>query len=309
MDISTIEAQHVALLGERMFLRMRYWRSHLGHAVLAAALSLSVANLRISDPHITLVWLLPLAALLLIPVTTGSRWVLVALVAILLSVLGAIAVAPIPENVFVAFFMLPFLAYYVLKVNEDIFGWLASSWLIMAGLTIWQGMTNPTMRAVGFGNHATMAAGFMILGIVYSLHSPRLRWLAYPLCFAIPFTGSRWALLVITGVSLGIWVSQRLSWRYMVVLGAVAALGVVLHGGIPMSRNGHGYRAVLFDASIRFASESPAGARPGIVPNGFQELFGNHNVPMRLSVEAGIIAALAWTAVTIVALWRRPGLH
>ena len=159
-------------------------------------------------------------------------------------------------------------------------------------------------------HNPNLAAGFLCLGIVY-LMTTRYRWLVIPLIPALLFTGARWGLAVISIVLILMVLTRAISFRPLgatVLLCAVIVVGVALFSPL-------GYRASTLDsfAAVAHTVNGDVQARmavphlPSVLPHGVANHPGLHNVPLRIAVESGIIAALVWLGITGWALWPRRG--
>jgi len=127
--------------------------------------------------------------------------------------------------------------------TKETLAWVVPAWLLHAALIIYQAFTNWVIlgeggqaiqsslqqewlvRGVaptGLSFNANLAAGFLVMGIIYLL-TTRFRWLAVPLLLALPLTGSRWAALVCVALIVGMVLMKRVPvWT----LGAMAIGGV-----------------------------------------------------------------------------------
>jgi hypothetical protein len=214
--------------------------------------------------------------------------------------------------------------------TATVLNWLVPVWLIHAGVVIHQGLTNWYLQpgygaggesiatdhyirdgaAVGLANNVNLAGGFLAIGIIFMISHPKLRWLTPPLFMALLFTGSRWALLV-TGVALVVMgVTRRIAWQPLVAAVATLFLAVFLLGVLTPS----GYQIAGYDsfASAVDSTRDNLGGRlavphiPSFLPSGVAEHSGLHNVPLRIAVESGILAAVLWVGITLWAAmkWR-----
>ncbi len=299
---ATIDDIHDALWIVRLGLAVRDWPTHLGYAMLATALTLTTLDTGLYSWNTPLPILLSFGALLVLPRSRGPGWLWAGLVLILGSSIAAIFVAPNPPTVLLAFFTVSFAVYYITDTDERLFHWMAPGWLILAFTVILERAQYPLERASGFAQHSNISAGFLLLGLIFALHSHRLRWIAYPVVLAVPFTGSRWVLLLAIAAIAGISLSQRLPMRSTAMLGLLLILGVWLAGGLQVARNGDGYGAIITDLQMRTGQR----VTPSPLPSGFSVGSPNHIVPLRMAEEAGILSALAWVGLIGVLLWRRP---
>ncbi len=197
--------------------------------------------------------------------------------------------------------------------------WLVPAWLVHAALILYSGPTSWSAAGgvlvsngggSGLSHNPNLAAGFLCLGIVY-LMTTRFRWLVIPLIPALLFTGSRWGLAVTAAVLVAMVVSRTISFKPLgaaILICAAVVVGVALFSPL-------GYRASTLDsfAAVVHTVNGEVQARmavphiPSILPHGVAAHPGLHNVPLRIAVESGILAALVWLGITGWALWPRGG--
>jgi len=189
--------------------------------------------------------------------------------------------------------------------NPAIFQWLIPSW-VMHG--VWSLLDSfvATGRVTGLSDNANIASAFLLIGFIYlSNGNSRLKWLVIPLVAALPFTGSRWATLVMAALLIGMFGGRYLPWRYLLVgIGlTILAVSVLQWGAI---FDGY-YRPSTM--SIHIIGEGPQYAAPTEsrwVPRGFWD-SGIHNVPWRMANETGLVSAIAWIGVSLYGLARDRG--
>ena len=100
------------------------------------------------------------------------------------------------------------------------------------------------------------------------------------------------------------------SWRLLAAGVVTAILGVVMMGLLLPG----GYAVAGYDsiASAAYAANTDIGVRlavphlPSFLPSGVAEHPGLHNVPLRIAVESGLVAAGVWVGITLFALIRKP---
>jgi hypothetical protein len=159
----------------------------------------------------------------------------------------------------------------------------------------------------GLTNNPNLAAGFLAIGIVYLMTSnrPLFQALSLPLVVALLFTGSRWGILVPVAVIGVMALSGAVPWR--VLAGAIL---VPLLTVVAMGLMGHGYQIAGYGSitSVLNPIVTDVGVRlavphiPTFLPSGVAAHPGLHNVPLRIAVESGIIAAGIWVLITGYAL-------
>lgn len=215
----------------------------------------------------------------------------------------------------VVLWMAPALLLYVAGTRQTL-TWLIPAIFAHSGLIIYQGFTNwHTTGAwaiwegqpTGLANNTGLAAGFLVLGLVYLL-TTRAKWLAAPLFMALLFTGSRWGIgvgvaAVLVMAIVGQIDGRTLAFAIVGLLVAFIALGALTPA--PYGIAGQNSFAAMVEAG-----QTDVGVRlaiphiPSFLPRGVAEHPGLHNVPLRVAVESGIIAAALWIGITLWALMR-----
>jgi hypothetical protein len=113
-----------------------------------------------------------------------------------------------------------------LKERQVILYWLIPVWLAQAGLMAYQWAIVP-YRSAGLAHNANAGSSFLLLGAIFLIHQPRLRWLAVPLLVAIQFSGSRWVLLAGIGVFGLMFLFKHVHWKWS-ALAIISALAILL---------------------------------------------------------------------------------
>ncbi len=292
-----------------------------------------VSNLLVrsfSDIWLFIGWTSLCAGILLAGVSKGPRFVFLSLVLLL-----AFHALAIPGSLIwgtgnweltagVVLWMAPGLLLYLANDGSRVFVWLVPVWLIHAVLIIYQGFTNWSYGDAGLlddrfyvifqglpsglANNPNIAAGFLLFGIIYLLGSPR-KWLSLPLLMALLFTGSRWGLVVAVVLLLAMVLTGAISWRPLAAAAACGILAILLSGLLtPTGYTLAGYNSL---AGVVNVLPNDVGVRlaiphiPTFLPSGVAEHPGLHNVPLRIAVENGILAAVIWVVITGWALWPR----
>lgn len=252
----------------------------------------------------------------------APRKVSISLVVILGLIIVGSAFIAIPVSLFVegrnppatAFLaMLTALLFPLLWIAnvERIFYALIPGWFLQASVMAWQWFIEGVQRAGGIAENENAGSAFLLLGALFLLNHPRLKWLAVPMLLAIPFSGSRWVAIVGVGLIGMLFISHRINWKWMLVGITVGffALFSVQYSQIQnayrvsttvkttMERNGHDIQSRLEAHGLYFPIM--------IFPLGWID-SPLHNVPLRMSVETGLISGLAWLGVGIIVLYRRP---
>jgi hypothetical protein len=203
-----------------------------------------------------------------------------------------------------AFFTTVLFPLLWVKDIKPIFYWLIPGWFLQASVMAWQWFAEGASRAGGIALNANAGSAFLLLGAIFLMHDKRLRWLSVPLLVAIPFSGSRWVVLVGAVVFGLIFLSKRVPWRYVAV-GAAAALMILVSAQ-------HSELARAYRVNANHAYDVERRANPAetqslsiLIPRGFHDT-GIHNLSLRMVDETGLLSALAWVFVGGIALWRTP---
>ena len=204
----------------------------------------------------------------------------------------------------VVLWMAPAMLLYLATNAHRVFVWLIPAFLLHAALVIVEGLThwyivgNVMVRQgtnTGLANNPNLAAGFLAIGIVYLMASkrPLFQALSLPLVVALLFTGSRWGILVPVAV-IGV---MALSGGGILAL-LLTVIGVGLMGdGYQIA--GYGSIAGAFNPIVANVGDRLAVPHiPTFLPSGVAEHPGLHNVPLRIAMESGIIAAAIWVLIT-----------
>ncbi len=295
---------------------VQLWAGRLGPALLAVYLTCNIFLRSLTDPWLFIGWIALCFGVIFTGVSISNRPVFYTLV--LLLVFHALA---IPSSILwgtgnweltagVVLWMAPALLLYLANNPQQIFKWLIPVWLIHSGVIIWQGLTNWGVVGEatvwygapgGLANNSNIGAGFLALGIVYLLTTP-LKWLTAPLFVALLFTGSRWGVIVVVAVVIAMVFTLTISWKPLVFsvassiagvsfLGLFTPLGYAVAGIDSFAGVVH---AVTVDVGVRMAVPH----LPTFLPSGVAEHPGLHNVPLRIAVENGLIAAGIWVLIT-----------
>ena len=221
------------------------------------------------------------------------------------------------ETAGVVLWMAPAILLYLAANAHRVFVWLIPAFLFHAALVIVEGLTHWYVVGdvmvrkgtnTGLTNNPNLAAGFLAIGIVYLMTSkrPLFQALSLPLVVALLFTGSRWGILVPVAVSGVMALSGAVPWR--VLAGGILALLLTVVG---VGLMGHGYQIAGYGSitSVLNPIVTDVGVRlavphiPTFLPSGVAAPPGLHNVPLRIAVESGVIAAAIWVLITGFALF------
>jgi hypothetical protein len=307
-------------------------RDHIGAALLAATLTVGYSYDSFVSWQFSL-WpvLFGLSCLFIfLEHRTLSKWETRALGIILGSMLLAIAGSVLwGQGAWVETLMLliwtgPVVAFFAVKRPQLVLWWMVPPLLCHAGVLFYQGFWLGETRAVGLSMNPNPAAALLFLGALFLVSQPKGKawWLVLPLLMALPYTGSRWTLVVLV-VCLGLMFLTRWGrWRSLLQAGALLlSFGVawMVHDGL-LLRNfrvsptvpEHIYRAST-DVQKRLELGSPTeSTEPTLLAlvagRGLIKTDGLHNVPLRMATQFGVLAAGAWIWLVAAALWRRPRL-
>ena len=210
---------------------------------------------------------------------------------------------------------------YFLDNVERVFYALIPFWYLEAALMAKQWFTTDIWRVGGFAQNQNAASAFLLLGVIFLVTHPRLKWFSLPLIAAMPFGGSRWVAVVAALILGFIFLSRHINWKYLAVGVTVTAATVV---GLQHSEVGIAYRIIGGGEYLPATEETVRVIRsdawwrltPGVklidptmlVPLGFLRDSQLHNVPIRMVVETGLLSGLAWLGLGGYALWREPRL-
>ncbi len=304
------------------------WSHHLPPALFAASLTGSLAMHSFNSPWHWASWLTLAAAAMFSTWDRGPRPVFWGLVIILVLVFAAIPGSLLwgsgnwPLSAGVAIWMAPSIVFYLTSNGEKVFAWLVPTWVVHAGLIVYQAFverwtiyddnTGVVIRSgtdpSGLAVNGNLAGGFLVLGMIYLLHTKHA-WLAGPLAAALLLTGSRWAVIVAVVIVVLMLLTGRLKIKAALISGGLLFLASgILWFTYPVAS----FVVAGFDsvgALVTPLQNGEIGSRlavphiPSLLPTGIAEHPGLHNVPMRIAVENGILAALVWVGVTSYALF------
>lgn len=273
-------------------------------------------------------------AWVLSPKRTGPKVLFLALVSIpgtwIIAALGAElwGFGLLDATVTLALWWGVMLALYTVAQQTSLLAFLIPTWLLQAAVTIRDGVEG-IVRTSGLTDSPNVSGGFLVLGIIYLL-TTRFRWLALPLMVALPFTGSRWASLVLVLVVVGIVSKRIVPLRFMATIVAAAILltapffGTISPGYRLPALPQEEYITTLMQnlkTDVRYRlTWSPAEAvvkEPGfqwstpasllgVAPMGFMGANGIHSVPERMAYELGFVPLAIWGLVGLWALCIKP---
>ena len=284
-------------------------------SALAGGIAILFTDPSLSSPWLLAAWVLLGAGFMLSPkawpswpigagsATSGGS-------AILAGPISALRGGRWPETLALALLILPFPLLAVCRGCAAILGHLAPLTLVHAGLVVYQGIAGGH-RVDGYAASPNVAGSALVLGAIYYLtNGGRGQWRAVPLMLARPFTGARWAVVILALVMVGLLGARLAPLR---IWGA-GALGILLIAGTFWGTVGPNFLDRAGEGPAETAVLRLQPGSPSLLPQGFTEgdrkgaPEGSHNVPLRMAQESGILSAVAWVAVTAYALWRRPRL-
>jgi len=210
--------------------------------------------------------------------------------------------------------MLFFLMF--IKNGQRIFYCLIPVWLGQAALMTWEWFYTEAPRVGGLAHNVNAGSAFLLLGALFVIHHPRLKWLAIPLLVPILFSGSRWTVVVAVTVFGLIFLARHIPWRYLLVgvLAAFIFVGLAQYDSIASSfltgRGTNDNTGTLVkqngqDIAWRLSPGEPPTIGNVFIPMGFTD-SQLHSVPFRMAVETGVLSGVAWLLVGGIALYRRP---
>ena len=193
---------------------------------------------------------------------------------------------------------------------QRIFYALIPVWYLQAAVMAWHWFAQGLSRAEGVATtNANAGSAFVLLGALFLLNHPRLKWLAVPLLLVVPFSGSRWTLIVGALLLTLLFLSGQVRWRWILVgiLVGFTLLGATQWERLQEGSRGNGDFIAQGgqDTAYRLTAATPIVTPNILVPQGFID-SQLHNVPLRMSVETGLVSGLAWLGVGALVLWRRP---
>jgi len=205
------------------------------------------------------------------------------------------------HTVTIAALLLPMVGFYVARARPQVFVWLCAIAYVHGAMMVFQFVTTGE-RATGFTNSPNVAAGFLVLCIVYLVSCKAWR-LALPLSIPVFLAGGRAELVVLTAMLLVFAVQRHIPWRVLAVMAGSVAL-VALSGWGPAN--------ISFSPSETWADllqRFPENHVVTLWPYGYDEgppptYPVVHNVAYRMASEAGLLAALLYLGLTGTALWR-----
>ena len=189
---------------------------------------------------------------------------------------------------------------------ERIFYALIPGWFLQASVMTWQWFAEGASRTGGIAENENAGSAFLLLGMIFLATHKRLKWLSIPLLISMPFSGSRWVLIVAVIIFGLIFLSKRISWKYLLI-GMVISFAVLL--GFQHAQLSVAYRinsSVKDDIQYRANSNEAGFDLVSIwIPRGFHDT-NLHSLPFRMADETGLLSALAWLGVGAWTLYCRP---
>lgn len=239
------------------------------------------------------------------------------------SALVATAISPlVGRNIYATAFLTSITALLIpllfVRNLKPIFYALIPLCYLQAGVMTWQWFVEGYNRAPGLAHNANAGSTLLLLGAIFLISQPRLKWFSVPLLLAIPFSGSRWVVIVGVVVLSLMFSSRFINWRFVLV--GISIAFVVLFGlqqdqmrsalRIGSSPNiTEATAATLITGGIntksRMTPATPIITPRILIPQGFID-SNLHNVPLRMAVETGLLSGLAWLGVGFLVLYRRP---
>jgi hypothetical protein len=189
---------------------------------------------------------------------------------------------------------------------EKIFYALIPGWFLQASVITWQWFVEGASRTGGIAENENAGSAFLLMGAIFLGTHNRLKWLAIPLLMAMPFSGSRWVLIVVIIIFGLLFLSKHLQWRYLLIGMALSFAALI---GFQHAQLGEAYRinsSIKNDIQYRANSNEANFDWVSIwIPRGFHDT-NLHSLPLRMVDETGLISALAWLAVGALIFYRKP---
>ena len=217
-----------------------------------------------------------------------------------------------PATAFLAAATILLIPLLFVRNIEKVFYALIPVCYLQAAWMTWEWFTKSAgHRASGLALNANAGSSLLLLGAIFMMTHPKLKWWGVPLLVAIPFSGSRWVLIVGSLVFALLFISKHVNWRYVMI--GVALCFLVLFG-FQHDQLRSVYRATSSPIGTVATGEEHAKYRLSmpvpitlglLIPQGFID-SNLHNVPLRMSVETGLLSGAAWLAVGGLVLFRRP---
>ncbi len=254
----------------------------------------------------------------------GSKYVFFGLVFLLLSVYVAV-----PGSIWwglgnwkgalnQAVWMTPFLLLYLINTTERVYFWLIPLWVVHALVISIKALDGHYFRQAGLLDSSNPAGAFLALGCIYLLTLERrgkVLLLVPLLVLGILVTGSRSALVVLGLVGFGIliWRIRARLWMESLYVAGLYIVGVLVSGlgGKYLSFRLGSKEEFWLSGILRIGYEDllirwELTSIPSILPQGITHSWGLHSLPLRVSVEFGILAALVWIGITLYSLYLKP---
>ncbi len=280
-------------------------------ALLAVALTGSVLLTGAFASWPTVLFVVAMAGVLFLAAYETSWRVVVAVAIIPASLFVAVAFVPETRAATLGLAVWTALVSSAILVRRDVLTrgltYMLPVYLVHTAVILFQAPN--VHRASGLIGNANSAGALLVLGTLTALYHPRTRWLAVPMLFAFPFTGTRWGTAVLLIALGGVAVLRVVPLRVLVPIVAIPTLALVPFYG-------HLAGAYRIQPSIaanvaRIATDTDrrlyAPTGPSIMPQGVVITHGEHNVYSRISAEAGVIAAAAWVGLGALAMYRGRG--
>lgn len=289
--------------------KLHIWARNAAPAFLALYLISNVLLRSFTDVWLFIGWASLCAGVILGGVSLGPVKAFAALITLL--VFHALA---IPGSILwgsgnweltagVVLWMAPALFLYLAKDAARVFEWLIPAFFLHAAWIMWEALA--AGQNTGMANNANLAAGFLLIGTVYLMTNQK-GWWAIPLLVALLLTESRWAMVVAAALLPAMVISRTIPWRpvFLATVGLIVAF--LLFGTFgPMGYQIGGYGSltqILKVVPADIGSRLAVPHIPSFLPSGVAEHPGLHNVPLRIAVENGLLAACLWVIITAVAL-------
>ncbi len=321
----------IPILNIRPLIRPAAIGAWVAPALFAVSLAIPLTNHSLASPLLLVAWMALAAGILISHRPAQFSKVMsipigIIVVSAFLAIPGSLLLGDgkVIQSAILAIFTATTAVYFFSFAGQRTFLALIPGWILQAIWVIAQKAA--VMTPSGFTGNPNVAAGFMLMGIIY-ISQTRIRWLSIVLAFALPLTDARWAMIVYIGLLTAMAIRRVVPWRYLFVsflLSMVAivvpwhfitaglgpetvALKIPTPATLLSGRNNNNdnlLQAIRQDIALRL----PVLRVPTLNPRGFTDDGPGHetphNVPLRMAIESGVPSALAWLWLTFSALRR-----
>jgi len=297
------------------------WRTPVATALLGVALNAMVFTM---TPYARM-WPFPLTGFLAIVTALAightdipNRWMVGS--AIVLAILAVVA-WPLSNTIgwshptltgAMALWTVTMVGVVVLRISPSVWLYMLPVVSLHALVTFIQGIAGVD-RPPGLTDSPNQAGALLLVGILIAVVTkPPKWWLVGLLAFALPFTGTR--LSMYTGGLVLMLLGLRTVrigqfpwlWRIVVIMLAITTAFILFWPATSRAFLPTSSEAVSrLSWALWFRLEgvpTPLLGWTWLIPHGYLGDLGAHSVPLRLWLEYGVVALVAWGGLTIYAL-------